>query len=171
MIEIVRIPEERKSVLIGKEGNVKAGIEKGTGTKIEVSDVVHISGDDPILVLKAKEMVLAIGRGFSPDHAEKLLEEPGCELHVMSLEGESVKKRRRLFGRVIGKGGKSRRRIESETGASVCIQGKTLSLIGTPDQLGPAEEAVQKLLAGKTHSHAYRRMQMKKSRAHNLFDW
>ncbi|GAF95867.1 unnamed protein product, partial [marine sediment metagenome] len=51
-----------------------------------------------------------------------------------------------------------------ETGASICIQGKTLSLIGTPDELGPAEEAVEELLAGKMHSYAYRMMDRKRRR-------
>ncbi len=164
MIEIVRVPDERKSVLIGKDGRVRGMIEKGTGTKILVSDAVEISGDDSLNLLKAKDIVTAIGRGFSPGKARRLLEE-GCELRVISLDGESLKKRKRLFGRVIGKAGRCREKIERETGASVCIYGKTLSLIGTPDELGPAEDAIEELLSGKTHSWAYRKMQMKKSSA------
>jgi ribosomal RNA assembly protein len=164
MIEIVRIPDDRKPVLIGTNGRVRERLEKSTGTKIEVGEEVKISGDDPLLVLKAKETVTAIGRGFSPGKAGRLLEE-GCELHVISLDGESLKKRKRLFGRVIGKRGRTRENIESETGASLCIYGKTLSLIGTPDELGPAEDAVQELLAGKTHAYAYKKMKIKQSRS------
>jgi ribosomal RNA assembly protein len=164
MIEIVRVPDERKSVLIGKDGRVRGMIEKGTGTSIKVSDAVEISGDDALSVMKAKDIVTAIGRGFSPRRAKRLLEED-CELRVITLDGESLKKRKRLFGRVIGKAGGSREKIEQETGASVCIYGKTLSLIGTPDELGPAEYAVEQLLSGKTHAWAYRKMQMKKSSA------
>ncbi|MBN2331444.1 MAG: RNA-processing protein [Candidatus Aenigmarchaeota archaeon] len=162
MIEIVRIPEERKPVLIGKDGRVKQWIEKGTGASIEVSDAVEISGDDPLGVLKAKEIVTAIGRGFSPKTCRRLLDE-GCELRVISLEGETEKKRRRLFGRVIGRAGRSREKIESDTGTRICVFGKTLSLIGKPEETGPAEDAVEELLAGKKHSWAYRKMRMKKS--------
>jgi ribosomal RNA assembly protein len=161
MIEIVRIPEERKPVLIGKDGKVRKRLEKSTGTKIEVNDAVEISGDDPIMVLKAKEMVTAIARGFSPAHARRLLGDD-CALHVVSLEGETMKKRKRLFGRVIGKGGKCREKIEEETGALIRIYGKTLSLLGTQEEIGPAEEAVKELLTGKTHAWAYRKMHMKK---------
>jgi ribosomal RNA assembly protein len=164
MIEIVRIPEERKSVLIGRDGRVRERIESGTGTRIDVSDAVEITGDDPLNVLKAKDIVTAIGRGFSPRKASRLLEE-GCQLRVISLEGESEKKRRRLFGRVIGRAGRSREKIESDTGASICVFGKTLSIIGMPDEAGPAQDAVEELLAGKTHSWAYRKMQMRKSGA------
>ena len=163
MMEIVRIPIERKPVLIGKNGAVKERIEKNTETKLEISDCVKISGEDPLLVLKAKEIVTAIGRGFSPEVADKLLEEDR-ELHVVSLEGDTLKKRKRLLGRVIGRNGRSRRKIESETGASICIRGKTLSIIGNREETEPAEEAVEELLAGKSHPHAYKKMIMRKSR-------
>lgn len=165
MIEIVRIPEERKSVLIGKDGHVRQWIEEGTGTGIGVSDIVEITGNDPLGVMKAKDIVTAIGRGFSPRAARRLLVE-GCELHVISLEGESLKKRKRLFGRVIGRAGGSREKIESETGASICVFGKTLSIIGMPGEIGPAEDAVEQLLAGKKHQWAYRKMRMSKSPGH-----
>jgi len=157
MIEIVRITGDRKPVLLGKNGSVKKRIEEATGTSIEVSGVVEISGEDPVSVLKAKEIVTAISRGFIPKKAMRLAEDD-CELRIVSLEGETLKKRKRLFGRVIGRGGSSRKRIESETGASVCIKGKTVSIIGMPDEAGPAEAAVEELLSGKTHAWAYRKM-------------
>ena len=163
MIEIVRIPEERKSVLIGKDGHVRQWIENSTGTAIKVSDAVEITGEDPLGVMKAKDIVTAIGRGFSPGAARRLLVE-GCGIHVISLEGETLKKRKRLFGRVIGRAGMSREKIESETGASISVFGKTLSIIGLPDEIGPAERAVEELLAGKKHTWAYRKMQMEKPR-------
>ena len=163
MIEIARIPEERKPVLIGTDGQTRERIEKRTGTKIEVGDEVKITGDDPIKVMLAKEVVTAIGRGFSPGKANRLLDEE-CELRVIALEGETLKKRKRLFGRVIGKDGRTRERVETVTGASISVFGKTISIIGTPDEAGPAEDAVQELLAGKTHSYAYKKMLSKKSR-------
>jgi ribosomal RNA assembly protein len=164
MIEIVRIPEDRKSALIGRKGCVKERIQKSTNTKIEVTDVIEISGDDPILVIKARDIVTAIGRGFPPDEASRLLGDE-CLLHVISLEGESEKKRQRLFARVIGREGKVRKRIEEQTGASICIRGKTLSLIGKHEEIAPAEEAIEMLLAGKTHAYAFRRMYMRKASA------
>ena len=162
MIEIVRIPADRKAAFIGKGGRVKARIEKATQTDIEVSEDVRIMGDDPILFLKAKDIVIAIGRGFSPKQAERLLDED-CYLHVISLDGKCPKKRERLLGRVIGREGRSKETIEEETGASICIRGKTLALIGTPEELEPAEEAIDKLLAGKTHAYAYQRMFKRKA--------
>jgi ribosomal RNA assembly protein len=164
MIEIVRIPQERKPVLIGKGGQVKAEIEKNTATNITVKEDVEISGEDSLQLMKAKEIVTAIGRGFSSGIAERLLDED-TYLIVTSLEGESIKKRKRLFGRVIGRGGRTRRKVEKETGASICVRGKTLSIIGTREQVAPAEEAMMELLSGKSHAHAYKRMNIKRARA------
>ncbi len=162
MIDAVRIPEDRLPVLLGKRGAVKRAIEKSTQTRIEVTDVVTIEGDDPLLALKAKDIVRAIGRGFTPGQARRLMDD-NCMLHVVSLDGEGFRKRQRIFGRVIGNEGRARKRIEAETGAKICIRGKTISIIGTPDQLRPAEEAVGELLSGKTHSFAYAMMRKRKS--------
>ena len=109
-------------------------------------------------------MVRAVGRGFSPAQAKRLLEDE-CDLHVISLQGENPKRRQRMLGRVIGNEGRAKKRIEEETGAIICIKGKTLSIIGNPDELGPAEEALEELLSGKTHAYAYKVMRLKKARS------
>ncbi len=64
MIELVRIPEQRKGALIGKNGSVKKELEKKTHTSLTVGDDVEIDGE-ALDVLKAKEIVKAIGRGFA----------------------------------------------------------------------------------------------------------
>ena len=162
MIEAVRVPDDRKAAVIGRGGRTREMIEKATRTQITVSDDVEIDGEDVLMVLMAKEMVTAIGRGFSAKDAMKLRQE-GCELRTISLEGENERKRKRLFGRVIGREGRSRELIEKETGASLCVRGKTLCMIGTPEELDPAQEAVEKLLQGKTHAYAYKRMKIRKA--------
>jgi len=163
MIEVVRIPEDRKRLLMAGEGKITKIIEESTGTKIECSDIVKISGEDSLRVLKAKEIVTAMGRGFTLKEARRLLEKE-CELRIISLEGENLKTRKRLLGRVIGRQGKSKKWIEAKTGALICVKGKTLSIIGTPEELGPAEEAVEQLLNGKTHAYAYKKMNIKKAK-------
>lgn len=163
MIEEVKIPEDRLPVLIGKKGRVKKSIEELTETQIEVSDWVKITGEDSIKLMKAKDMVKAIGRGFTPEEAERLAEDD-CSLHVISLSGETYKKRIRLIGRVIGNKGSSKNIIENETGASIAVKGKTVSTIGTPEETAPAEEALQELLAGKPHGYAYKSMNMRKKK-------
>jgi ribosomal RNA assembly protein len=163
MQEIVRVAEDRIPAVVGKGGRTKAAIEKWTGTHLDISDVVRIEGDDPMMVLKARDMVTALGRGFSMKDVKRLLEDDCC-LHVISLGCEKQKKRERLFARVIGNGGVVKKRIEEESGALVCIRGKTLSIIGKPDEVQPAEKAVEELLLGKTHAWAYKAMRMRKEK-------
>ena len=163
MLEIVRLAEDRIPAVIGKGGRTKALIEKWTGVHLDISDVVRVEGEDPIMVLKAKDMVTALGRGFSVKHVKRLLEEE-CGLHVISLGGEKPKKRERLLSRVIGNGGVVKKRIEEESGALVCVRGKTLSIIGKPEEMHPAEKAVEELLLGKTHAWAYKAMRMRKEK-------
>ena len=147
------IPENRKAVLIGKDGRIKEDIEKKTGTSITVSDYVKVEGPVEGL-LKAENIVKAIGRGFSPRNARRLLNEDCC-LEIISMERESESTRRRLFSRVIGKNGDTRKIIEKETGAVISVYGKTVSIIGHPEELGAAQRAIGALLEGKKHSYAY----------------
>lgn len=162
-MDIVRIPEDRMSALIGKKGRTKKSLEKWTGTRIEAGDPVKIDGEDPLMVLKAKDMVWAIGRGFALHQAKRLLEED-CEFRLVSLEGEKGKKRERMLGRVIGNDGRVKSRIEEETGALLCVRGKTIALIGKPGELAPAEGALSEILAGKTHAWAYTVMRRRKEK-------
>jgi ribosomal RNA assembly protein len=156
MLEVISIPEERKAVLIGREGRVKKEIERKTGTKITVSDDIEIQGG-PLDLVKAKEIIKAIGRGFSPARALRLLDE-GLQLSVISLKGDSPKKMKRLLARVIGRKGLARERIEELTGCHICIYGRTISLIGTWEEIEKARKAVGEILEGKPHSNVYRNL-------------
>jgi ribosomal RNA assembly protein len=159
MQEVVRIPEERKAVLIGRDGAVKREIEEKTGTRLRIADDVAIDGD-ALDVLKAAEVVKAVGRGFSPQNALLLLKEE-YELLVISLPGRD-KPLRRLLARLIGTHGRTRRNIEEMSGAHVAVYGKTISMIGTYGQVSLAGQAVELLLSGKSHSYVYGRMKRAK---------
>ncbi len=154
--EPILIPEERKPALIGKEGKTKAYIERTTGTKIRVGDGVEIEGE-PIAVITAHGIVLAIARGFPPKDAMLLLDEECC-IDVISLRGETPKAEKRLLARVIGRGGQAKKAIEEETGAKLAVYGKTVSMIGTAEQIAHAREAVELLLKGKTHAYVFKRL-------------
>jgi ribosomal RNA assembly protein len=163
MMDIVRIPEDRIPALIGKKGRTKKSIEKWTGARIEAGDPVRIECEDPLMVLKAKDIVSAIGRGF-PLHQTKRLLEEDCEFHLISLDGKTPRTRQRMMGRVIGNDGRVRKRIEEETGSLLCVRGKTIALIGKPGELAPAEDALSVILSGKTHAWAYTVMRRRKEK-------
>ncbi|NIO23095.1 MAG: RNA-processing protein [Candidatus Aenigmarchaeota archaeon] len=154
MNDFIKIPEQRKGVLIGKEGSVKKELEKLTKTKIEVNEDISIEGES-LNVIKAKDIIKAIGRGFSPEKAFKLMNEE-CQLVVISLGSETEKTIKRLMSRVIGRNGLSKRRIEMRTGTDISIYGKTISIIGNWKDVEKAEKAVEMILEGRPHSYVYK---------------
>jgi len=167
-----KIPRDRIGALIGPEGQVKENIEKklGVGLTIdsETGDVTITLGSeaqDPSLLFRAKELVTAIGRGFSPDRAFRLLQDEDAVLEVIDLHelfGRSLSDLQRIKGRIIGQEGKTRRIIEELTEADVSVHGHTVSIIANVDQMEVAREAIQMLLRGSQHSTVYRFLHRKR---------
>ena len=154
MNDFIKIPEQRKGVLIGKEGSVKKELEGLTKTKIEVNEDISIEGES-LNVMKAKDIIKAIGRGFPPEKAFKLLDEEN-QLVVISLGNETKKTIRRMLSRVIGRRGLCKKRIEMRTKTDISIHGKTISIIGNWKDVEKAESAIEMILKGKTHSYVYK---------------
>ena len=105
MLDFISIPEERKPVLIGKNGSTKNKIEKITKTRIMVREDIEIEGE-ALDVLKSKEIIQAIGRGFSPEISLGLVKEDVILL-VTKITGTEKTIKRKL-ARVIGSQGKAR---------------------------------------------------------------
>lgn len=157
MIDEIKIPEQRKGILIGKKGSVKTEIGKKTGTVISIDDGIEIEGE-ALDVLKAKEIIKAIGRGFSPEKAFKLLDDE-FRLITISLGQETDKRMRRMFSRIIGRNGRCKRKVEMRTNTDICIYGKTVSIIGDWRDVEKASEVIDLLLRGKPHSYVYKRLE------------
>lgn len=157
MIDEIKIPEQRKGVLIGEKGSVKTEIGKKTNTVISIDDGIEIEGE-ALDVLKAKEIIKAIGRGFSPEKAFKLLDDE-FRLIIISLGQETDKRMRRMFSRIIGRNGRCKRKVEMRTNTDICIYGKTVSIIGDWRDVEKASEVIDLLLRGKPHSYVYKRLE------------
>ena len=167
-----RIPRERIGVLIGANGNVKEYIERKLPVKLDINsetgDVIITlkeGAEDPSLLFKAKDVVLAIGRGFSPERAFRLLDEEDCILEIIDLRsilGRSESALKRIKGRIIGRDGKTRAIIEEMSGALVSVYGHTVAIIGDFDQVNVAREAVNMLINGSEHASVYRFLQRKR---------
>jgi len=175
----VKIPQERIGALIGPNGLVKARIEKKLSVVLQIdseSGDVEIAlspeAQDPSLLFRAKEVVTAIGRGFSSEKTFVLLEDEETTLTVIDLRelvGKSQADMQRLKGRVIGQNGKTRQIIEELTEARISVYGHTISILGTLDQAEVAKEAIYMLLEGSQHRTVYRflnrkRREMKKKK-------
>lgn len=167
-----RLPKERVGVAIGPGGRVKQEIERRTGTELTFDSetgetIIKSVGDDPLGALRAKDVLNAIARGFSSERAFRLFDE-NKYLEVIDMTdfiGRSDKALIRLKGRVIGEAGKTRRIIEETAGVYVSVYGKTIALIGEPEQLAVAREAIQMLLRGIPHSAVYRFLERKRREA------
>ena len=158
-----RIPEDRVAVVIGPGGRTKKAIAQATATSIDVDaeeGEVRVVGPDtdPMGVLKARDIVLAIGRGFSPERALRLLKE-NTFLGVLDIKlatGHREKEAmRRIRSRVIGTRGRARSRIEELSGCSMSVYGSTVALIGEEEQLERATRAVELLVRGSEHSTVF----------------
>jgi len=168
----VKIPQERIGALIGPEGQVKAAVEKKLSVELQVESetgsvtiTLLPTASDPTVLFRAKEIVIAIGRGFSPERAFRLLHDDEALLEIIDLRevvGRSQSDIKRLKGRVIGKNGKTRMLIEELTEASLSIYGHTISIIGNTDQTEAAKEAIRMLIRGSQHSTVYRFLHRKR---------
>lgn len=165
--KLIRIPNERIAVLIGKSGITKSKIEEFCHVKLnidgETGEVVIQSngGLEQIQPFKAIEVVTAIGRGFSPENAFTLLEE-GNSLYVIDLRefaGKSSSNIERIKGRLIGEGGRARRNMENLTKTKISVYGRTASIIGNNTQLKLAINAISSLSSGGMHGAVYGKLE------------
>ncbi len=166
----LKIPLERVAVLVGKNGDVKKKIEDETGTSLIIdskSGDVNIDdsiSEDPILTLKSSDMVKAIGRGFSPEKALKLISDDVffTLMDIRDYAGKNQKHVRRVRARVIGTKGKTRRLIEELSGVSVSIYGNTVGVIGKSLEMNIAISAIEMILKGSEHSAVYSFLEKKR---------
>lgn len=154
----VRIPEERVPVLIGEDGETIDEIEELVNVELTVDDgEVTIDSDGrPLEEIRAYNIVKAIGRGFSPDRALRLLEE-NADLCVINIKdfAKSDNAKERLKGRVIGQDGEAREKLEKDTDTEIAVYGKTVSILGKMQNVEIARQAVTMLLEGRSHSTVY----------------
>jgi ribosomal RNA assembly protein len=174
----IRIPADRIGALIGPGGKTKKRVEATFHVNLtidgETGNVeIKVKPDQPdvSVLLVTHNLIQAIGRGFSPKNAFRLMDED-YDLIVMDIEeyvGRNKNAQNRVKGRIIGKEGKSRAMIEELTECLVSVYGGTVGIIGPYDMLPVAKEAVEMLINGSFHKtvwnhlYAYRR-KMKKEK-------
>jgi len=178
--QVVRIPVERVGAVIGKEGGTKRFLEDEMGVTLRVDSregLVTIKAEKALKTdpFSATRVIEAIGRGFSPQRARRLLDE-GTALEVIDLRdyaGRSVNSLERIRGRVIGLKGKSRRVIEELTSCHLSVYGRTVAIIGEASEVQLASEAVRSLATGSQHKTVYNSLQKArtKRKMERMFLW
>ena len=163
MEHFLKIPQDRIGAMIGPAGKVKRDIEKKTGIKVDVDSetgevTIHYDNvKDPVMVLKINDFIRAVGRGFSPERAYRLLKEDQyfAVMDIQDYVGKKMDHVRRMRARVIGTGGKTRRVIEEPSEAELSIYGDTVAIIGDAEALDIAKTALDMILNGSEHSAVY----------------
>ena len=178
------IPKDRVGVLVGLRGAVKSTIEEKLSVDLKIDSpsgsveiAVKPDAPDPTGALQAKDIVLAIGRGFSPERAFRLFSEE-TTLDIIDLHdffGKNEAEIRRVDGRIIGREGKTRRILEELTGTAISVSGHTVSIIGGYEAVTMAKDALEKLIKGRQHGTVYkflrrRRQEIKKEKALGLWE-
>ncbi|MDK2795420.1 MAG: ribosomal assembly protein [Archaeoglobaceae archaeon] len=150
----IEVPEDRVGVILGKEGEMKKKIEEKCGCKISVANnVVTVDCPDSLSLMKVKNVITAIARGFSAENSLKLLDNE--ELIFESIDLSQVipdKSLQRILGRIIGKEGTMKKQIEDMLNVNVSIYDKFVSLIGEFENVMVAREAINMLINGAQHS-------------------
>ena len=151
----INIPENRVSILIGEKGKTKRLIEKLTKSKLNISN----KGNVTILSenLKTRDIVEAIGRGFNPKIALKLVSED-IIFDLVEINDFSKNKLRQssLRSRVIGRNGSAKKMIETRTNTDITVFGKTVAFIGKVEDVYLARRTIELILQGSQHGSVYR---------------
>ena len=168
----IRIPKERVGVLIGPDGRTKKSIEEKLSVELQIDGeegdvniLMKENAADPSMLFKAKDVVTALGRGFSPEHAFRLIRDEEAVLDMLDLRAIFAKSEadiKRVKGRIIGMNGKTRTIIEELTDAHVAVYGHTVAIIGTMEQVQVAREAIEMLIKGSMHGTVYRFLHRKR---------
>ena len=166
----VKIPVERVGVLIGSDGRIKNAVEEKLLVQLQVDGktgdigILTSQGTNPADAFRAQDIVMAIGRGFSPENALSLFNED-LNLRIIDLRellGRSDANIQRVKGRIIGANGKARKNLEEYTGTKVSVYGHTVSIVGDVEHMEVACEAIDLLIHGSTHKSVYRFLESKK---------
>jgi ribosomal RNA assembly protein len=168
----VRIPKERVGVLVGPNGKTKQYIEDRLNVTLQINSeagdvTIHIpeNAEDPSVLFRARDVVTAIGRGFAPEHAFRLIRDEDTVFDLIDLRaifGRSESDIKRVKGRIIGMEGKTRKLIEDLSGADVVVYGHTIGIIGTFEQANIGRTAVQMLIDGCQHHSVYKYLAKKR---------
>jgi len=163
----VKVPLERLPVIIGKEGTTKNEIMSKTGTLLTIdseNSMVIIEpeapGVPPINVMKAADIVKAIGLGFTPEEAFSLLDEDNVlvVIDLKNLLGDNQNTLKRIKGRIIGEKGRARRTLEEMTGTKIVVGKYHVAIIGSYERAMAAKKAIEMLAEGRQHGTVYRHL-------------
>ncbi|MGF3554195.1 MAG: KH domain-containing protein [Thermoplasmatota archaeon] len=173
-MKYIKIPIDRIGVLIGQKGKTKKDIETISGVKLNIDskqgeiEIDDRDVKDPLISIKIENVIRAIGRGFSPENAIRLMDDY-VDFFIFDLHDYVGKKEshlRRIKSRIIGKEGKTKRVLENLTDSKISIYGHTVAIISELERMNILKKSIDMLLTGSKHATVYHfvEVQMKELR-------
>ncbi|MBI4214568.1 RNA-processing protein [archaeon] len=163
--DVVVVPRDRIAVVIGRNGVTRRNTEKLCGVKLAVDSesgevmITRKPDQDAMRSLGALTIIKAIGAGFSPEKAFKLLKE---NIYVDQLDlkdfGDADE---RVRARLIGRKGYARKYISKLAGCEMVIGTRFVSFIGEHERVELAKQCMARLAEGLPHSPVYRFLERK----------
>jgi ribosomal RNA assembly protein len=158
-MQYIKIPKERVAVLIGSQASTKKQIERLLNVQLKIDSssgevtIEDNASKDPLSGWKAKDLVIAIGKGFSPKSAF-ILAEDNMALEIINLRDvlRNQKAIIRQKGRVIGKNGRFRALLEKSLNVKISVYGKYVSIIGNYEDVKFTKEILGRLIKGVPHA-------------------
>ena len=139
-------------------------LEDLSEVKLNFNDEITVEAEDPLKVLRVKEVLKAFGRGFLMKDCLNLLDE-NYYLEIIDISlfaGKSKRRLGQLRSRIIGTEGKTKKILEKDSETKISIAGKTVSIIGNWDRILIAKRAIEMLLDGSLHTTVYRYLNQNK---------
>jgi len=153
---LLPVPVESKRIRLIKEN--KDIFEKSFGIQISIDEqnfIVYLKAVKetiPYKFMKAKEAIEALSLGFAIEDILMLSDDniffERIDLTEIYRDRRDLK---RIKARIIGSEGKIKLLIEETTGAKIAIGEKEVGIIGDYEQVKTAREAVEMIIAGKSH--------------------
>ena len=168
MEQEVFLNKERVPIFIGKQGNVKHTLEKKFNCSIDVNSQtgrVLIRTDDGLKLFILEQIIRATNLGHNPQHT-MLLEDEHNVLDCIDVKSlvRNPKRIPVVLGRIIGKGGATRKVIEEISGCYVSVQDTFVSTIGPYENILLVHEALEMLISGASHKSFYGFLERNKKR-------
>ena len=163
-MKYLKIPVDRVGVLIGHNGETKKDLENRFKIKLDIDSksgeitIDEHETEDPLVVIKIENIVKAIGKGFSPQNAIKLMDDNAdfFTFDIHDYVGKKDAHLRRLKSRVIGREGKTKHVLEELTDSKISVYDHTISIISDIMRMNILKKSIDMLLTGSKHATVYR---------------
>ncbi len=134
--------------------------------KIKLSfgeNYITAEGRDSLSIITFEDFVKAVNVGFDIEDAMKIINQNHmiAEIDIERYSGKRKSHKRRISARVIGREGSAKRTIEEMTNTKIIIDDRNVYILGEPEDVSIASEAVEEILSGSKHSTAYNKIRKK----------